>query len=185
MTHQHGLPKTLPSVTFQTRVRDDSIEGDNPFRWQEVTTEELFEDKECILFALPGAFTPTCSTYQLPNFEKLYSDFAKHGVDEIYCLSVNDSFVMNCWARDNDVKNIKMIPDGNAEFTYKMNMLVNKNNLGFGARSWRYAAHTKGMDVVEQFVEQGWTHNAEDDPYEESDPYNILEYFNQQQPLFD
>ena len=185
MMHQHGLPKTLPSVTFQTRVRDDSIEGDNPFRWQEVTTENLFEDKECILFALPGAFTPTCSTYQLPNFEKLYPDFTKHGVDEIYCLSVNDSFVMNCWARDNDVKNIKMIPDGNAEFTYKMNMLVNKNNLGFGARSWRYAAHTKGMEVVEQFVEPGWTHNAEDDPYEKSDPYNILEYFNQQQPLFD
>ena len=185
MTHQHGLPKPLPNVTFQTRVRDNSIEGDNPFRWKEVTTENLFEDKECILFALPGAFTPTCSTYQLPNFEKLYPDFTKHGVDEIYCLSVNDSFVMNCWARDNDVKNIKMIPDGNAEFTYKMNMLVNKNNLGFGARSWRYAAHTKGREVVEQFVEQGWTHNAEDDPYEKSDPYNILEYFNQQQPLFD
>ena len=96
MTHQHGLPKTLPSVTFQTRVRDDSIESDNPFRWQEVTTEELFEDKECVLFALPGAFTPTCSTYQLLTLRSYTLTFTKHG-DEIYCLSVNDSFVMN-WA---------------------------------------------------------------------------------------
>ena len=168
------LPKRLPSVVFQTRVRDESIDGDNPYRWQEVTTEDLFEGKECILFALPGAFTPTCSTYQLPYFEKMYGEFKEQGIDEIYCLSVNDSFVMNKWAKDQNLENVKVIPDGSAKFTNGMNMLVFKDNLGFGARSWRYAVHTKGMDIVRSWVEDGWGHNVEGDPYVESAPQNIL-----------
>lgn len=168
------LPDKLPSVVFHTRVRDESIGGDNPYRWQDVTTEDLFEGKECILFALPGAFTPTCSTYQLPFFEKMYEDFKAQGIDEIYCLSVNDSFVMNKWAKDQGLKNVKVIPDGSGKFTSAMNMLVFKDNLGFGPRSWRYAAHTKGMDIVRSWVEEGWGHNVEDDPYVESAPQNIL-----------
>lgn len=168
------LPNKLPSITFHTRVRDDSIEGDNPYRWQDVTTEELFEDKECILFSLPGAFTPTCSTYQLPYFEKMYGEFKEQGIDEIYCLSVNDSFVMNKWAKDQGLENIKVIPDGSGKFTSAMNMLVFKDNLGFGPRSWRYAVHTKGMDIVNSWIEEGWGHNVEGDPYVESAPQNII-----------
>jgi peroxiredoxin len=170
------LPDKLPSVLFHTRVRDDNIEGDNPYRWEDVTTEDMFGNKECILFALPGAFTPTCSTYQLPDFEKLYGEFKEQGIDDIYCLSVNDSFVMNKWAKDQGLQNVKVIPDGSAKFTTKMNMLVFKDNLGFGPRSWRYAVHTKGMDIVQGFVEEGWGHNVEDDPYEQSSPQNILTY---------
>ena len=168
------LPDKLPSVVFHTRVRDESIGGDNPYRWQDVTTEDLFEGKECILFALPGAFTPTCSTYQLPFFEKMYEDFKAQGIDEIYCLSVNDSFVMNKWAKDQGLQNVKVIPDGSGKFTSGMNMLVFKDNLGFGPRSWRYAVHTKGMDIVRSWVEEGWGHNVEGDPYVESAPQNIL-----------
>lgn len=168
------LPNTLPSVVFHTRVRDESIGGDNPYRWQDVTTEDLFADKECILFALPGAFTPTCSTYQLPYFEKMYGEFKEQGIDEIYCLSVNDSFVMNKWAKDQGLENVKVIPDGSGKFTSAMNMLVFKDNLGFGPRSWRYAVHTKGMDIVRSWVEEGWGHNVEGDPYVASAPQNIL-----------
>lgn len=168
------LPDKLPSVVFHTRVRDESIGGDNPYRWQDVTTEDLFEGKECILFALPGAFTPTCSTYQLPFFEKMYEDFKAQGIDEIYCLSVNDSFVMNKWAKDQGLQNVKVIPDGSGKFTSGMNMLVFKDNLGFGPRSWRYAVHTKGMDIVRSWIEEGWGHNVEGDPYVESAPQNIL-----------
>jgi peroxiredoxin len=104
----------------------------------------------------------------------MYGEFKEQGIDEIYCLSVNDSFVMNKWAKDQNLENVKVIPDGSAKFTNGMNMLVFKDNLGFGARSWRYAVHTKGMDIVRSWVEDGWGHNVEDDPYVESAPQNIL-----------
>ena len=110
------LPEIVPSVVFKTRVRDDSIEGPNPYRWEDVTTYDLFGGKRVVLFSLPGAFTPTCSTYQLPGFEKLYDQFKALGFDEIYCVSVNDAFVMNCWAKQQGIEKIKMIPDGAAKF---------------------------------------------------------------------
>ena len=166
----------VPDVTFMTRVRDDSIEGVNPYRWQSVTTQELFADKRVILFSLPGAFTPTCSTYQLPNFEKLYPKFMDLGIDDIYCLSVNDSFVMNAWAKQQGLENVKVIPDGSGEFTRKMGMLVDKDNLGFGYRSWRYAAIVDNTVITKAFIEPGFSDNAGDDPYGESSPENILEY---------
>lgn len=166
----------LPNVTFKTRVRDDSIDGPNPYRWQDVTTEELFADKRCILFSLPGAFTPTCSTYQLPDFERLFDAFQDCGIDEIYCLSVNDSFVMNAWAKDQGLKNVKVIPDGSGEFTRKMGMLVAKDNLGFGQRSWRYAVIVNDTMIEAKFIEPGFSDNCETDPYGESAPGNILEY---------
>lgn len=168
------IKKQVPFVVFRTRVRDESIGGDNPYRWQDMTTDDYFAGKRVIVFSLPGAFTPTCSTYQLPYFEKMYGEFKEQGIDEIYCLSVNDSFVMNKWAKDQNLENVKVIPDGSAKFTNGMNMLVFKDNLGFGARSWRYAVHTKGMDIVRSWVEDGWGHNVEDDPYVESAPQNIL-----------
>ena len=168
--------KKLPSVKFNVRVRDKSIGGDNPFKWQEMDTSDYFSDKKVILFSLPGAFTPTCSTYQLPDFNKLYTEFKQLGIDEIYCLSVNDSFVMNAWAKHHDIGNVKVIPDGNGEFTRKMGMLVKKENLTFGMRSWRYAAIIDNCQITQTFIEKGFKDNAENDPYEKSSPQNILSY---------
>lgn len=169
----------LPNVMFQARIRDDSIEGDNPFRWQTYTTQDYFFGKRSILFSLPGAFTPTCSTYQLPDFEKLFPEFQAQGIDQIYCLSVNDSFVMNAWAKSQNLKNVKVIPDGNGDFTSGMDMLVEKNNLGFGDRSWRYAVVVNNCAIEEWFVEPGLEDNHEEDPYGETSPENILKYLRQ------
>lgn len=166
----------LPVVEFKTRVRDESIEGDNPYRWEEVTTEQLFGGKRVVLFSLPGAFTPTCSTYQLPDFERLYDEFKAKGIDDIYCISVNDAFVMNAWAKDQKLKNVKVIPDGSGAFTHGMSMMVLKDNLGFGMRSWRYAAVINDGVIEQMFEEPGKRHNCEDDPYGKSSPQNILEH---------
>ncbi len=168
------LHKKLPDVVFHTRVRDESIGGDNPFRWQDVTTDDLFAGKRVVLFSLPGAFTPTCSTFQLPDFEKLYDQFAAKGIDAIYCLSVNDSFVMNAWGKSQDLRKVKLIPDGSGEFSRKMGMLVIKDNLGFGMRSWRYGAVVNDGEIEAWFEEPGFADNAGDDPYGESSPQNIL-----------
>lgn len=166
----------LPNVTFHTRVRDDSIEGPNPFRWEDKTTADYFAGKRVILFSLPGAFTPTCSTYQLPGFENGYDDFIARGVDEIYCMSVNDSFVMNKWAQDQGLTNVKVIPDGSGEFTRKMGMLVDKDNLGFGMRSWRYAAIVNDGVVEAWFEEPGLMDNCPEDPYGVSSPENLMKH---------
>ncbi|APX88613.1 peroxiredoxin [Brevirhabdus pacifica] len=166
----------LPDVTFHTRVRDESLGGDNPFRWEDRTTQDYFGGKRVVLFALPGAFTPTCSTYQLPGFEDNFEAFREQGIDEIYCLSVNDSFVMNKWAEAQGIKNIKVIPDGAGEFTRRMGMLVRKDNLGFGLRSWRYAAVIDDGKVEAWFQEPGLEDNCADDPYGESSPETVLAY---------
>ena len=170
-------PVKVPDVVFKTRVRDNSIPGANPYRWEDVTSEDLFMGKSVIVFSLPGAFTPTCSTYQLPNFEKLYGDFKQYGVDDIYCISVNDAFVMNAWAKDQRLVNVKVIPDGSGDFTEQMGMLVAKDNLGFGMRSWRYAMHVVDGVIVKMFEEPGREDNCESDPYEVTSPENILSYF--------
>jgi len=167
--------KTIPPVTFKFRVRDESIGGDNPYKWQNVTTNELFKGKKVLIFSLPGAFTPTCSTYQLPDFEKLFDRFKELGIDDIYCISVNDAFVMNAWGKSQGVKNVKLIPDGSCDFTRGMNMLVAKDNLGFGLRSWRYAAVINDGVVENWFEEPGFEHNCESDPYGVSSPQNILD----------
>ncbi|PIE11279.1 MAG: peroxiredoxin [Rhodobacterales bacterium] len=164
----------LPDVTFRTRVRDESIGGDNPFRWQDMTTDDYFKGKRVVLFSLPGAFTPTCSTFQLPGFENGFADFQAQGIDEIYCMSVNDSFVMNAWARNQDLKNVKVIPDGSGEFTDKVGMLVAKDNVGFGNRSWRYAAVVQDGVVEQVFCEPGQCDNHAEDPYGESSPETVL-----------
>ena len=159
----------LPNVTFKCRVKTNGEWG-----WKDITTDELFKNKNVILFSLPGAFTPTCSTYQLPGFEKLYDDFKELGVDDIYCMSVNDSFVMNAWGKVHDINNVKMIPDGSGEFTRQMGMLVKKDNLGFGYRSWRYAIMVNNGFIRKMWEEKGKMDNCSDDPYEESAPLNIL-----------
>ena len=171
--------RKIPELTFKTRVRDDSIEGPNPFRWQDVTTVELFRHKRVVLFSLPGAFTPTCSTYQLPGFDAMYDEFvSNHIIDDVYCISVNDAFVMNAWAKQQEVKNVKMIPDGNGHFTQSIGMLVGKYNLGFGKRSWRYAAIITNEIVESWFEEPGYSHECLDDPYGESSPENVMQHLN-------
>ncbi len=168
------IGRQVPKVTFHTRVRDESIGGDNPFRWEDKTSDDYFKGKKVVLFSLPGAFTPTCSTYQLPDYEKLFADFQSKGVDAIYCMSVNDTFVMNAWAKGQNLKNVSVIPDGSGEFTRKMGMLVNKDNIGFGARSWRYAAVVNDGKIEQWFEEPGFEDNCGDDPYGESSPQNVL-----------
>ena len=170
------LPTVVPAVAFKTRVRDDSIEGPNPYRWQDVTSYDYFAGKRVILFSLPGAFTPTCSTYQLPGFEQNFAEFQRHGIDDIYCLSVNDSFVMNKWAESQNLENVKVIPDGSGLFTSQMNMLVSKDNLGFGVRSWRYAVIVNNGKIEKWFIEPGIEHNCETDPYGETSPETVLAY---------
>ena len=170
-----SLPSHVPSVVFKTRVRDESIGGDNPYRWQDVSTWDLFAGKRVVLFSLPGAFTPTCSTFQLPNFERLAPDFYAKGVDEIYCISVNDAFVMNKWAKENNLEYVQVIPDGNAKFTEEMQMLVDKENLGFGRRSWRYACIVNNGQITDWFIEEGKEDDCPVDPYEFTNPSNILD----------
>ncbi len=168
------IPSRVPHVVFKTRVRDESVEGDNPFRWQDVTTDEIFGGKRVVVFALPGAFTPTCSSTHLPRYEELYDEFKKEGVDEIYCLSVNDAFVMFQWSKQLGAKNVKMLPDGSGHFTRQMGMLVDKDNLGFGMRSWRYAMVVNDGEIEQVFVEPDFGDNCPTDPFEVSDADTVL-----------
>lgn len=177
------IGRRVPNVTFHTRVRDESIEGPNPFRWEDKTSDDYFKGKRVVVFSLPGAFTPTCSTYQLPDFEKLYDDFRAKGIDEIYCISVNDAFVMNAWGKSQGVDKVKLIPDGSGEFTRKMGMLVAKDNLGFGMRSWRYGAVINDGVVEKWFEEEGYSDNCGDDPYGVSSPQNILANIDEKEPV--
>jgi peroxiredoxin len=166
----------VPQVVFKTRVRDESIGGDNPYRWQDMTTDDYFKDKRVVVFSLPGAFTPTCSTYQVPTYNQKFDEFKALGIDAVYCISVNDAFVMNKWAQAQEADNITFIPDGNGEFTRKMGYLVEKKNLGFGERSWRYSMLVNDGQIVALFEEPGFEDNVEGDPYEVSDPDTMLNY---------
>ncbi|MDP3280156.1 MAG: peroxiredoxin [Nitrosomonas sp.] len=170
----------VPSATFKTRTRDESIGGDNPFRWQDVTTDDIFKNKQVVLFALPGAYTPTCTTAHLPGYEKHYDDFKTLGIDEVVCLSVNDAFVMYQWRKRLGVEKIFMLPDGNAEFTRKMGMLVDKSNLGFGMRSWRYSMVVQDKQIEKMFVEPGFSDNCPTDPFEISGADSMLKYLKSQ-----
>lgn len=164
----------VPQVTFKTRVRDESIGGENPFKWQDVTTDDIFSGKTVVVFGLPGAFTPTCSSTHAPGFEAKYEELKSAGVDEVYCLSVNDAFVMKQWADKLGVSKVKMLPDGNGDFTRGMGMLVKKENLGFGERSWRYSMIVKDGVIEKLFIEPGFMDNCEEDPFTVSDVDTLL-----------
>jgi len=166
----------VPDVVFKTRVRDESIGGENPYRWQDRSSHDIFDGKRVVVFGLPGAFTPTCSSTHAPGFESVYDDLVSCGVDDVYCLSVNDAFVMKQWADKLGIKNIKMLPDGNAEFTRGMGMLVKKENLGFGERSWRYSMLVENGVIKKLFVEPGHADNHEEDPFEVSDALTMRAY---------
>ena len=167
---------TVPDVTFKTRVRDESVEGPNPYRWEDKTSEDVFGGKNVVIVALPGAFTPTCSSTHLPGYEENYEKFKELGVDEIYCLSVNDAFVMFQWAKNLGVEKVKMLPDGNADFTRHMGMLVSKRNLGFGQRSWRYSMYVENGEIKQMFIEPDYGDDCPTDPFEVSDAPTMLQY---------
>ena len=168
------MTQTVPQVTFKTRVRDESVEGPNPFRWQEVKTDDIFAGKKIVVFALPGAFTPTCSSTHLPGYEEHYQEFRDAGIDEVYCLSVNDAFTMFQWGIHQGVKNVKLLPDGSGDSSRLMGMLVCKDNVGFGQRSWRYSMMVDNGEIKHLFSEAGKQDNCPMDPFEVSDALTML-----------
>ena len=157
----------VPAVTFRTRQKDE---------WVDVTSNDLFAGKTVIVFSLPGAFTPTCSSSHLPRYNELASVFKENGVDDIVCMSVNDAFVMNAWAEDQESDNVMLIPDGNGEFSEGMGMLVDKSDLCFGMRSWRYSMLVKDGVIEKMFIEP----DVAGDPFEVSDADTMLAYINPQ-----
>jgi len=170
----------VPYTNFKTRTGDDQAVGGCGLiggEWKDVDTTEIFDNKKVVVFALPGAFTPTCSSQQLPGYEEKYDDLKAQGVDEVYCLSVNDAFVMNAWARDQKIEKVKVLPDGSGVFTQGMGMLINKDHLGFGMRSWRYSMLVDNGEVIKIFEEPG-KNNAGDngDPFEVSDADTMIKY---------
>lgn len=185
---------TVPEVTFKARVRDDKLGGDNPFDWKDVTSSDLFKGKRAVIFCLPGAFTPTCSSTHLPGYEENYEAIKACGVDDVYCLSVNDAFVMRQWGihqklatEDKDTTNplnpgnfkkVKMLPDGAALFTRGMGMsTVWDSERGFGERSWRYSVVINDNKIEKLFIEGGApVQNFGPDPFEVSDAKTMLAY---------
>jgi peroxiredoxin len=163
------MDNQVPAINFVFRENGEFVTR---------SSAELFGGKRIVIFSLPGAFTPTCSAYQLPGFEENYDLILEKGIDEVYCISVNDGFVMNAWAKDQGIQKVKLIPDGNAEFTRDMGMLVSKSNLGFGNRSWRYVAVINDGVIEWMSVEPGQRSNADDDPYVNSTPEEVIKYLN-------
>ncbi|HST01687.1 MAG TPA: peroxiredoxin, partial [Usitatibacter sp.] len=153
--------KRVPQVTFRTRQ-----DG----QWKDVTSDQVFKGRTVVVFSLPGAYTPTCSSSHLPRYNELAPTFKKAGVDEVVVVSVNDGFVMSEWQKDQDAPNVTFLPDGNGDFTAGMNMLVDKRSLGFGKRSWRYSMLVKDGVVQKQFIEP----DKEGDPFEVSDADTML-----------
>lgn len=155
----------VPDVVFKYRNNEE---------WNEVSTDDIFKGKTVVLFALPGAFTPTCSSTHLPGYNQCAKVFKENGVDDIICLSVNDTFVMNAWKENQGADNVTFLPDGNGEFTEKMGMLVDKDNLGFGKRTWRYSMLVRDKVIEKMFIEP----EVEGDPFEASDAGTMLNYIN-------
>ena len=153
--------QSVPQVTFHTR---------HDHEWVDVTSDDIFKGKTVVVFSLPGAFTPTCSSTHVPRYNQLAPTFKKHGVDEIVCVSVNDTFVMNEWQREQHADNLRFLPDGNGEFSAGMDMLVDKEALGFGKRSWRYSMLVKDGVVEKMFIEP----DLPGDPFEVSDADTML-----------
>lgn len=189
MKAQIAEGEVIPSVVFKTRVRTDEA-GDNPFDWKDMTSEDYFKGKRVAIFSLPGAFTPTCSSTHLPGYQKAFSEMKELGVDAVYCLSVNDAFVMRKWGLDQGMiddkekkftpdywNDVQLIPDGACQFTRGMGMTCTwEKERGFGERSWRYSAVFDDMKVEKLFVEPGRVEDSGPDPFEVSDADTMLEY---------
>ena len=162
-TEQELVGQNVPAVVFHTRQGD---------AWVDVSTDDLFKGKKVVVFSLPGAFTPTCSSTHLPRYNELAKQFFARGIDSILCVSVNDTFVMNAWLEDQEAENITVVPDGNGEFTRGMGMLVSKEGLGFGDRSWRYSMLVNDGKIEKMFIEPV----KEGDPFEVSDADTMIKY---------
>lgn len=168
------IPQSVPQATFHTRVRNDALGGPNPFEWKAVTSADLFTGRRVVVFALPGAFTPACSESHLPGYENAIDDFRALGVDEVICLSVNDAFVMFQWAKAQNITRVRMLPDGNGEFTRKMGMLVDRSAQGMGMRSWRYSMLVEDGQITAFFPEPGFADNPPGVPVQVSDAGTML-----------
>tara|TARA_R110001592_G_scaffold224957_2_gene480670 strand:+ start:588 stop:1112 length:525 start_codon:yes stop_codon:yes gene_type:complete len=164
---------TVPHITFKTRKETNEAPG---FVWYDLTSEEIFAGKRVALFAVPGAYTPTCSSTHLPGYEQEYDNLKEQGIDEVYCLSVNDTFVMNSWMSATEISKVKPIPDGTGEFSRRLGFLVDKNNIGMGMRSWRYSMIVNDGVIEMMFVESDVRDSSDSDPFEVSDVYTMLEY---------
>jgi thioredoxin-dependent peroxiredoxin len=169
-------PVHVPDVTFHTRVRNPALDGPNPFEWKDVTSAEIFAGRRVVLFAVPGAFTPACSESHLPGFEAAYDEFRALGVDEVICLSVNDAFIMFQWAKAQNITKIRMLPDGNGEFSRLMGMLVDRSAQGMGLRSWRYSMLVENGEIRTVFAEPGLRDNPAGVPVQRSDAGTMLDY---------
>jgi glutathione-dependent peroxiredoxin len=154
---------TVPEVSFRLLVDD---------QWATMTTEQIFGGKNVVLFSLPGAYTPTCSSTHLPRYNELAPQFRAAGIDTIVCLSVNDPFVMAQWGKDQEAANLLLLPDGNCAFTEQMGLLVDKADLNFGKRSWRYAMLVRDRKIEKMFIEP----DKPGDPFEVSDADTMLDY---------
>jgi len=146
-------PTDVPDVTFHIRVRNEALGGPNPFEWKSVTSRDIFAGKRIVLFALPGAFTPACSDSHLPGYERYYDEFRQLGIDDVICLSVNDAFVMFQWGKSQNISKLSMLPDGNADFTRRMGMLVDRSSNGMALRSWRYSMLADDGKIRQIFAE--------------------------------
>ncbi|MBK7357596.1 peroxiredoxin [Propionivibrio sp.] len=166
----------IPNVTFKTRVRNDALGGPNPFEWKDLSSDNIFKGRNVVVFSLARRIHPDLLDVHLPRYEELYADFQAQGVDAVVCVSVNDAFVMFQWGKSQNAKNVFLLPDGNGEFTRKMGMLVDKNNLGFGQRSWRYSMYVENGEIKKMFIEPGFQDNCPTDPFEVSDADTMLNY---------
>lgn len=177
--HPTSELRRVPDVIFKIHTHGAVSENtcmDMAFAWSNRTSDDIFSGRKVVLFALPGAFTPTCSSTHAPGYDRTHHEFKELGIDEVICLSVNDPFVMSHWGKQLGIKHVTMLPDGNGDFTRAMGMLVKKENLGFGMRSWRYSMLVVDGVIEKMFVERGYTDNSEDDPFEVSDATTMLAY---------
>lgn len=170
------IPQSVPDATFHTRIRNEALGGPNPFEWKSLTSADVFAGKRIVLFALPGAFTPACSDSHLPGYEQHYDAFRALGVDQVICLSVNDAFVMYQWAASRNIEKVFMLPDGNAEFTRKMGMLVERTSNGMGLRSWRYSMLVNERRIEKLFMEPGFKDNPPGVPLDVSGAEIMLDF---------
>lgn len=169
-------PSRVPDVTFHTRVRNDALGGPNPFEWKDITSQDVFAGRRIVLFALPGAFTPACSDGHLPGYERYYDDFRALGIDEVICLAVNDAFVMYQWAMSREISRVFLLPDGNADFTRRMGMLVDRSRQGMAMRSWRYAMLVNDGAIETVFAEPDIRDNSPGVPVTVSGAETMLDH---------
>ena len=170
----------IPEVTFHIREATDQMPG---YEWRKKTTRDLFASKRVVLFAVPGCYTPTCTSAHLPGYENAHSEMRSLDIDEVYCVSVNDSYTMNAWFNSQGIEHVKAIPDGSGEFTRKMGFLIDKSNQGMGMRSWRYSMVIADGVVEYLFAEPGMADNVDEDPFVVSDADTMLHYLRQYKEL--